>query len=61
MEHPEIGPFYHLGQPSVLSGTPAKARMPAATLGQHTDYVCREILGMSDEEFVTLYADGLFE
>ena len=30
-------------------------------LGEHTDYVCREFLGMSDEEFVELLAAGVFE
>jgi len=30
-------------------------------LGEHTEYVCTEFFGMSDEEFVELIADGVFE
>ncbi|MFC2067247.1 CaiB/BaiF CoA transferase family protein [Chloroflexota bacterium] len=61
MNHPEIGPFQHLGQPYILSQTPAKARMPAPCLGEHTEYVCREILGISDSEFLELFTEGVFE
>jgi benzylsuccinate CoA-transferase BbsF subunit len=34
---------------------------PAPCLGEHTEFVCREILKMSDEEFVQLLSDGVFE
>jgi crotonobetainyl-CoA:carnitine CoA-transferase CaiB-like acyl-CoA transferase len=36
-------------------------RMPAPCLGEHTEYVCTRILGMSDEEFVDLFTEGVFE
>ena len=29
--------------------------------GQHTEYVCRNLLAMKDELFVALLADGVFE
>jgi benzylsuccinate CoA-transferase BbsF subunit len=60
IEHPEIGLFHHLGQSVQMSETPAVPRRPAPCLGEHTEYVCRELLGMSDERFVELMAKGIF-
>jgi benzylsuccinate CoA-transferase BbsF subunit len=61
LNHPEMGPCAYDGPPFKLSETPAELRMPAPCLGEHTEYVCTKILGMSDEEFVELLADGVFE
>jgi len=61
MEHPETGPFTHLGQSFKLSRTPARPYSPSPLLGEHTEYVCTELLGMSDEEFVALMQAGVFE
>jgi benzylsuccinate CoA-transferase BbsF subunit len=61
MDHPETGPFTHLGQSFELSKTPARAYSPSPLLGEHTEYVCTGILGMSDEEFVELVQSGVFE
>jgi len=33
----------------------------AALLGQHNEYVCKEILGMSDDEIAELVIDGSLE
>ncbi|MFC2003509.1 CaiB/BaiF CoA transferase family protein [Chloroflexota bacterium] len=59
LNHREIGPFHHLGQVSKLSKTPAQARMAAPCLGEHTEVVCRELLGMSEEEFDELLVSGV--
>jgi benzylsuccinate CoA-transferase BbsF subunit len=61
MEHPEMGPFAHMGQPFRLSETPARARMPAPCLGEHNEYICTKILGLSDEEFLKLLEEGVFQ
>lgn len=61
LHHRELGAFSHLGQAFKLSETPADPRMPAPCLGEHTEYVCTKILGMPDEEFIGLMADGVFE
>ena len=61
LDHPEMGSFPHIGSTIVLSKALAKPRMPAPCLGEHTEYVCREFLGMSDDEFVNLMAQGAFE
>jgi benzylsuccinate CoA-transferase BbsF subunit len=61
LNHPEMGPCAYDGPPFKLSETPAELRLPAPCLGEHTEYVCTKILGMPDEEFVELLADGVFE
>lgn len=59
-EHREIGKFSHLGQPSRLSLTPAKLYQPAPCLGEHTEFVCCELLGMSEDEFDECLVEGIF-
>ena len=61
MEHSEMGMFTHLGQSFRLSKTPAQAYSPSPLLGEHTEYICTKILGMSDEEFIDLMQKGVFE
>lgn len=61
MEHPEAGPYHYDSPPFTLSRTPATARMPAPCLGQHNEYVCKELLGMSDDEYVSLLLDNVLE
>ncbi|MFC2016724.1 CaiB/BaiF CoA transferase family protein, partial [Chloroflexota bacterium] len=60
LKHREMGDFTHMGQPSKLSETPAQPRMPAPCLGEHTEYVCKELLGMSEAEFDNLITVGTF-
>jgi benzylsuccinate CoA-transferase BbsF subunit len=61
MEHAEMGMFTHLGQSFQLSKTPARAYSPSPLLGEHTEYICTELLGMPDEEFIGLMQEGVFE
>jgi len=61
MQHAEMGEFTHLGESFMLSKTPAQAYSSSPLLGEHTEQVCTEMLGMSDEEFVSLMQEGLFE
>jgi hypothetical protein len=35
--------------------------MAAPCLGQHNEYLCKEIPGMKDEEFVQLLNEGVFD
>jgi benzylsuccinate CoA-transferase BbsF subunit len=60
MRHKVLGQFTHLGQSFILSKTPAEHRMPAPCLGEHTEYVCCSLLGMSDAEFANLVEKGVF-
>lgn len=61
LNHPEVGKFTHLGPAFKLAKTPARASFPAPQIAAHTEWVCTDILGMNDEEFVGLMADGVFE
>jgi len=61
MEHSEMGMFTHLGQSFQLSKTPSQAYSPSPLLGEHTEYICTKLLGMSDEEFIDLMQKGVFE
>lgn len=54
LEHPEVGKRRHLGIPWKMSRTPCEIRRPAPCLGQDTDYVLEEILGLSREEVTSL-------
>ena len=60
MNHKEMGEFTHLGEPAILSKTPAKPYMPAPCLGEHTEYICKKFLSMGDEEFVDYMVSGAF-
>ena len=61
MDHSEIGSCVHFGRPFSLSMTPAQMRSPSPCLGEHTEYMCREVLKMSDTEFIESLNDGVFE
>jgi benzylsuccinate CoA-transferase BbsF subunit len=58
--HKELGRFSYLGQPSRLSMTPAKLYREAPILGEHTEYICLEILGMSEAEYDRHLMAGAF-
>ena len=60
LPHEELGSFTHLGQPFRLSKTPAKGYRASPCLGMHNEYVCSEILGTSDAEFVDFLKSGAF-
>jgi benzylsuccinate CoA-transferase BbsF subunit len=61
VEHPVIGK--HLAETNGMrfSRTPEEIRMPAPCLGEHSEYVYRDLLGMSAEEYTALKADGVFQ
>lgn len=61
LEHAVIGLHAYDAPAWKLSRTPATGRRPGPALGQHTFEVCREILGMSDDEITELTAAGVFE
>lgn len=61
MEHPEVGKIPFEGPPFILGKTPAELKKPAPCLGEDNAHVYTEILGISDEEFVQLMSEGVFE
>ncbi len=60
LDHPVVGTVFGMRRSVELSKMSYEERRPA-TLGEHTEYVCTEILGMSDEEFVALMNEGVFD
>jgi crotonobetainyl-CoA:carnitine CoA-transferase CaiB-like acyl-CoA transferase len=58
LDHPEAGRTAYDGPPFRLSKTPGELRWPAPLLGEHTEYVCKELLGLDDEEIAELMVAG---
>jgi benzylsuccinate CoA-transferase BbsF subunit len=59
-KHAEIGEHVCDAYSFRLSKTPAHYEM-APLLGEHNDYVFRELLNLSEEEYVALLLEGIFE
>ncbi|MDO8531458.1 MAG: CoA transferase [Dehalococcoidia bacterium] len=60
IEHSVIGAITLPAVPWRLSETPGRIRRPAPTLGQHNEHVCREVLGLSADEFQALEREKVF-
>jgi len=58
-EHPVAGTVKIVGVPVRLSETPGSVREPAPLLGQHTDEVLHEYLGMTDADISALRQAGV--
>lgn len=54
LEHPEVGTRRHMGIPWSMSRTPCEIRRPAPCLGQDTDAVLTDIVGLSQDEIAAL-------
>lgn len=61
LEHQEIGHSTYDSTGSHLSKTPAELHKAAHTLGEDNYYAYTQILGLSDEEFVDLLEQGVFD
>ena len=60
IKNPVLGVFGHPTPAYKLTKTKAKVRH-APSMGEHTEYVCLKILGLSDKEFAELVGRDLFE
>jgi formyl-CoA transferase len=56
--HPTAGSVRVVGPPVVMSGTPAQVQSHPPLLGEHTDQVLRERIGLSDDEIADLRESG---
>ena len=61
LEHPEIGAHHIPNWSFRPSEIRPLYRASSPTKGQHTEFVCKEILQMSDGEFVELLNEGVLE
>jgi len=61
VDHPVMGKNKFESEAFELPDSPRRMRMPAPLIGQHNEYICTKILGMSDMEFVKLLNQGVFE
>jgi crotonobetainyl-CoA:carnitine CoA-transferase CaiB-like acyl-CoA transferase len=59
VDHPEAGRLGLVASPLRLSASPVTYRLPPPLLGQHTDEVLKEILGMAPAEVAALRAAGV--
>jgi crotonobetainyl-CoA:carnitine CoA-transferase CaiB-like acyl-CoA transferase len=61
LDHAVIGAHAYDAPAWKLSRTPAEGRRAGPALGQHSYEVCRDILGLGDDEIADLTAAGVFE
>lgn len=61
VEHPEMGHVRMTGQAVQLQRTPYRVHRPAPLLGEHTEVVCRTLLGLNDDEITQAALAGAFE
>lgn len=60
LDHPEVGKYYAPGPPFLLSKSSYEVRR-APLLGEHNEYVLKEILDLSDDEIADMIIEGVFD
>jgi len=61
LEHPIAGTVLHEGLVEHLGATPGSLRTPAPLLGQHTEELLTELLGLDPAELTTLHEEGVLQ
>jgi len=59
LDHPQRGKWFNIGMPIKLSASPAKIER-SPTLGEHTDEILKEVLGLSESDIAAKKAAGAF-
>ena len=59
VEHPTCGPMKLVNTPVKYSYSTPSIRTPPPTLGQHTDEVLSDVLGMSESDISSLRGQGI--
>ena len=57
LDHPVMGPVRSASAPHLWDGRPIPPTSPAPLLGQHTEAIARDLLGLSGAEYRQLVAD----
>ena len=58
MDHPKAGKVKVVGVPIRFSKTPGSVRTPSPSLGEHTEEVLKEVLGMDETQIEALRSSG---
>ena len=61
VEHAEVGISHYESQASRLSATPSQIRSAAPLMGEHSQHVLADILGMNDDQILELAQAGAVE
>jgi crotonobetainyl-CoA:carnitine CoA-transferase CaiB-like acyl-CoA transferase len=59
LNHPAVGKIKVTGIPVKLDVSPGEIRLPPPTLGQHTEEILQELLGMGQDDIRTLREEGV--
>lgn len=59
VEHPSCGPIKLVNTPVKWSESQPGVRLPPPTLGQHTNEILGDVLGMSKEDIEELRSEGV--
>lgn len=59
VEHPRLGRQVVMVPPWKFSATPPQVEAPAPLMGQHNNYIFKELLGLSDLEVAELEQEGV--
>jgi crotonobetainyl-CoA:carnitine CoA-transferase CaiB-like acyl-CoA transferase len=57
--HPRLGKVKMIDTPVKLSRTPGGAESHSPDLGEHTDQVLKDMLGLGEKEIAALREDGV--
>jgi len=60
IQHPSAGKARVVGVPARLSATPGSVRLPSPRLGEHTEEVMKDLLGLGAKEIAALRAAKAF-
>lgn len=61
LDHAEIGSYVTEKSEFNLSDTPGQLDRPAPMMGEHTAYVLKELVGLSEQEYQSFKADDVLE
>jgi CoA:oxalate CoA-transferase len=59
LDHPKLGKWKSTGNPIKLSRTPGRLKMTAPALGEHTDSILQDLIGLNVDELKILKKNGV--